>query len=360
MVRTTVPGPAVTVVLVTGSGGLIGSHIARHFGGLGLDVVGIDNDMRRVFFGPDGSTLDTVADLRRDLGGRYRHHYVDVRNRVAIDRLVRRDGRDITLVVHTAAQPSHDLADEDPTTDWDINAGGTLNLLDAVRRYAPDAVFVHFSTIKVYGPHPNRVPLADLGTRLDWDSPGFDETVPIDGGPRSLFGASKTAADVMVQEFGHAYGLRTVCLRAGCLTGSAHAAAEMHGFLAYLMRAVMERRVYRIIGYGGKQVRDNLHATDVATAVEALFRHPPVPGSVFNLGGGRGTDTSVLEAVALAEQIVGQPVKVEHAEARRGDHRWWITDTAKFRARYADWAPTYNVPAILREIHQANAGRWRP
>jgi len=357
-------GPRVSVAIVTGSGGLVGSQVARRFADLGLHVVGVDNDMRGQLFGPGGSVQGNLDRLSADLSGWYSHVPLDIRDRDRVEAMLNRYGADVSVVVHAAAQPSHDYADEDPLKDWDINAGGTVNLLNATRRHAPDAVFVYLSTIKVYGPHPNALPLHELGTRLDlrpgssgWA--GITEDMPIDGGPHSLFGAGKTAADVMVQEYGHAFGLRTVSLRPGCLTGPDHAGTEAHGFLSYLMRCVMEGRPYRIIGYGGKQVRDQLHAADVVAAIEAVFRDPPSPGDVFNLGGGRGTDVSVLEAVELAEQVVGRPAKVEHVAGRRGDHRWWITDTYKFGRRYG-WAPTYDVPGILKEIHEANADRWRP
>jgi CDP-paratose 2-epimerase len=352
-----------SVAVVTGSGGLVGSAAVRHFAGLGMDVVGVDNDMRRGYFGPEGSVADTIAALRQIPG--YRHEVLDVRDRDGINQLLARYGASVRVVVHAAAQPSHDLGDHDPLTDWDVNAGGTVNVLDAVRRHASRAVLVHLSTIKVYGPHPNRLPLIELETRYDLEADpytlypigcgwyGIGEDMPIDGGPRSLFGASKTAADVMVQEYGHAYGLHTTVLRPGCLTGPAHAGTEAHGFLAYLMRCVATGRPYRIIGHGGKQVRDQLHAHDVTAAIDAILQDPPEPGSVFNLGGGRGTDVSVLEALDLAEEITGRAAVVEMAPERRGDHRWWITDTARFQARYPAWKPSHSVDRILREIHEA-------
>ncbi len=348
-----------SVAIVTGSGGLVGSESARHLSALGLHVVGIDNDMRKVFFGPDGSVEGNLRHLSQDLGGSYSYVGLDIRDRFGIDKMFARYGRDVSVVIHTAAQPAHDYADEHPLTDWDINAGGTLNLLEATRWHSPAAVFVYLSTIKVYGPHPNDIPLTEHETRYEADSPGFDETMSIDGGPHSLFGASKTAADVMVQEYGHAYGLHTVILRPGCLTGPAHAAAEAHGMLGYLMRAVTEGRTYRVFGYGGKQVRDQLHANDVTTAIGAVVADPAEPGTVFNLGGGRGTDVSILEALAMAEEIADRPAKVEHLEGRRGDHCWWVTDTAKFRARYPHWQPTADAQAILEEIHAVNAPRWQ-
>jgi len=355
----------VSVAIVTGSGGLVGSQAARHFSALGLHVAGIDNDMRGQFFGGDASVQDNLDRLGADLGSGYSHIPADICHRGRVDSVLARYGKDVAVVVHAAAQPAHDYADEHPLTDWDINAGGTLNMLEATRRHAPDAVFVYLSTIKVYGPHPNDLPLVEYATRFDlpgglkWTY-GIDETMSIDGGPHSLFGASKTAADLMAQEYGHAYGLRTTILRPGCLTGPAHAGTEAHGMLAYLMRCVATGRPYRIFGYGGKQVRDQLHAHDVVTAIEAIWRDPPKPGTVFNLGGGLGTDVSILEALALAEGIAGRPATVEHLDPRRGDHRWWVTDTTRLRTRYPHWKPTYDAAAILKEIHAVNADRWRP
>lgn len=342
-----------SVALVTGSGGLIGSQATRHFAGLGLGVVGVDNDTRGQLFGPDGSVAANLGSLAADVPT-YEHHDLDVRDRDGLDALWRKYGRDVTLVLHTAAQPAHDSAD--PTIDWDINATGTMNVLEATRRHAPDAVVVVMSTIKVYGPHPNRLPFVELATRFDVDSQGIDETMSIDAGTHSVFGASKTAADIMAQEYGHYLDLRTVILRGGCLTGAGHAAIEMHGFLGHLVRCVATGQTYRIIGYGGKQVRDQIHAHDVATAIEAIWRDPPEPGAVFNLGGGRGRDVSILEALTLTQELVRKVARVELAGARRGDHRWWVTDMTRFRTRYPDWRPTYQVADILREIYRG--ARW--
>lgn len=351
-----------SVVIITGSGGLIGSQAARHFSALGLHVVGIDNDMRRFFFGPEGSVQTNLDQLAADLGGGYSHVPVDVRDRDTVDGLLRRYGRDVSLVVHAASQPAHDS--QSPLIDWDINATGTANMLDATRRHASGAVFVFLSTIKVYGQEPNELHYQETDTRYErppgspWHR-GFDESMSIDGGAHSVFGASKTAADIFAQEYGRYLDLQTVILRGGCLTGPAHAAVEAHGFLAYLMKCVMTGRPYRILGTG-KQVRDNIHTVDVARAIERVWHDPPWPGAVFNLGGGRGRDVSIIEALAMAKAITEVDPVVEHAEERRGDHKWWITDMGRFEARYPDWFQTYDVPMILKEIYTTNADRWRP
>jgi CDP-paratose 2-epimerase len=346
----------VSVVVVTGSGGLIGSAAARHFAALGLDVAGIDNDMRATFFGPLASTHGVSKTLERDLPG-YVHHDADIRSRPALAEIWRRHGRNISLVVHTAAQPSHDWAAREPLTDFDINAAGTLNALELTRRYAPGAVFVHCSTNKVYGDRPNTIALIEHATRYDVPigtryAAGIDESMPVDDCLHSLFGASKLAADVMVQEYGRYFGMRTAVFRGGTLTGPAHAAAELHGFLAYLVRCVAEGRTYRIFGYKGKQVRDAIHARDVVTAFEAFWRHPR-PGAVYNLGGGRRCNISVLEALQLAQEITGRDAVTEYMDVpRRGDHQWWITDMGRFRSDYPQWTQTYDIPAIMREIHE--------
>lgn len=345
-----------SIAIVTGAGGLIGSQAVRHFSALGMHCVGIDNDMRGELFGRDGSVRDTLDRLRKVPS--YIHRELDVRDRAGIDRLFGLY-RDVSLVVHCAAQPAHDSAD--PLVDWDINATGTANVLEATRRYAPDAVFVHLSTIKVYGQQPNALPLVELGTRYDLHPAtgyahrdGIGEDMSIDGSAHSIFGASKTAADLMAQEYGHTLGLRTVILRPGCLTGAGHAAVEAHGFLGHLIRCVATGEAYRVHG-DGKQVRDQIHAADVVNAIEQVWRDPPGPGAVFNLGGGRGTELSVLEALAMAEEITGHSAKVGHVPPRHGDHRWWVTDMAKFRTAYPTWRPAVDLRAIVAEI----ADRWQ-
>ncbi len=354
-----------SVALVTGSGGLIGSEAVRHFAGLGLDVVGIDNDMRAEFFGAEASTAWNVQRLGEELGGAYTHEGLDIRDRDALAKVFRRYGREIAVVIHTAAQPSHDWAVRDPFTDFDVNAGGTLNVLQNVREHCIEAPVIHCSTNKVYGDRPNSLPYTELETRweLDRAHPYFDgitEDMSIDACLHSVFGASKVAADVMVQEYGRYFDMRTAVFRGGTLTGPAHSATELHGFLAYVMRCNMEQRTYRMFGYKGKQVRDAIHSHDVLSAFEAFFRAPR-SAAVYNLGGGRHSNTSMLEAFATAEKISGTPMITEYHEANRvGDHIWWIGSNAAFQADYPGWKQVYDVPMILQEIYEANVDRWTP
>jgi len=355
----------VSVVIVTGSAGLIGSEAVRHFAALGLDIVGIDNDMRAQFFGPEASTAWNVRRLTGELGDRYTHCDVDIRDRDALARIFTRYGRDVALVVNTAAQPSHDWALRDPYTDFDINATGTLNLLQNVREHCIEAPFIQCSTNKVYGDRPNSLPLVELETRWEIEpghpyEDGITEDMPIDHCLHSVFGASKVAADVMAQEYGRYFGMRTACFRGGTLTGPAHAATELHGFLAYVMRCNMERRTYKIFGYKGKMVRDAIHSHDVVAAFEAFFRAPR-EAAVYNLGGGRHSNCSHLEAFELAEKISGTPMVTEYHDANRvGDHQWWIGSNAAFQRDYPQWKQVYDVPMILQEIYEANRDRWTP
>ncbi|WP_213455701.1 NAD-dependent epimerase/dehydratase family protein [Rhizomonospora bruguierae] len=354
-----------SVALVTGSGGLIGSEAARHFAGLGLEVVGIDNDMRREFFGAEASTAWNVRRLAADLGPAYTHLDADIRDRPALAEIFKRYGRDIAVVIHTAAQPSHDWALRDPYTDFDVNAGGTLNILQNVRDHCPEAPVIHCSTNKVYGDRPNSLPLVERETRWEIEpghpyEGGITEDMSIDACLHSVFGASKVAADVMVQEYGRYFGIRTVCFRGGTLTGPAHSATELHGYLAYVMRCNMERRTYKIFGYKGKMVRDAIHSSDVVSAFEQFFRAPRV-AAVYNLGGGRHSNASHLEAFALAEKITGHEMITEYQEANRvGDHQWWIGSNAAFQRDYPRWKQRYDIPMILQEIYEANAGTWVP
>ena len=353
------------VALVTGSGGLIGSEAVRHFAGLGLDVVGIDNDMRQEFFGPEASTAWNVKQLTADLGRAYSHHGVDIRDRDALARIFRQYGGDIALVIHTAAQPSHDWAVRDPFTDFDVNAGGTLNVLQNVREHCIEAPVIHCSTNKVYGDRPNSLPLVELETRWEIEpghpyEGGITEDMSIDACLHSVFGASKVAADVMVQEYGRYFGMKTAVFRGGTLTGPAHSATELHGFLAYVMRCNMERRTYKIFGYKGKMVRDAIHSHDVVAAFEAFFRNPR-SAAVYNMGGGRHSNTSHLEAFALAAEISGTEMITEYVDANRvGDHQWWIGSNTAFQADYPEWKQVYDVPMILKEIYEANVDKWVP
>jgi CDP-paratose 2-epimerase len=353
----------VSVALVTGSAGLIGSEAVRHFAGLGLDVVGIDNDMRAQFFGAEASTAWNVLRLTSEFGDSYTHSDVDIRDRDALSAIFKKYGQDIAVVIHTAAQPSHDWALRDPFTDFDVNAGGTLNVLQNVREHCIDAPVIHCSTNKVYGDRPNSLPLIEQETRWEIDpshpyADGIREDMSIDNCLHSVFGASKVAADVMVQEYGRYFGMKTACFRGGTLTGPAHSATELHGFLGYVMRCNMERRTYKIFGYKGKMVRDAIHSYDVVNAFEAFFRNPR-SAAVYNLGGGRHSNASHLEAFAIAEKISGTEMITEYVDANRvGDHQWWIGSNATFQADYPEWKQVYDVPMILAEIYQANVDKW--
>jgi len=338
-------------VLVTGSSGLVGSEAVAFFDQRGWEVHGVDNNMRRSFFGPDGDTTWNLARLRQHTR-RFTHHDLDIREREAMFDLVRTARPE--FVVHCAAQPSHDLARDRPFDDFEVNALATLNLLEAVRRHCPETPFAFMSTNKVYGDAPNERSLIELATRweyadaADWE--GIDEACRVDATLHSLFGASKLAADVMVQEYGRYFGIPTVCFRGGCLTGPNHSAAELHGFLAYVARALREGRVYRLYGYKGKQVRDNLHSYDVCAAFEAFYRNPRV-AAVYNLGGGRANSISVLEAIARFEDLMGGKLQVEYVDQNRsGDHICYISDLRRLRGDYPDWNVTRSLDDILREI----------
>ena len=354
-----------STAVITGVGGLVGSAAARHFAALGLDIIGIDNDMRASFFGEAASTRPALRALLEELGARCQHHHVDVRDRAAIEELFRARGRDIALVIHAAGQPSHDWAARDPHTDFSINATGTLVMLEATRQFAPDAVFLFTSTNKVYGDSPNRLPLVEMESRWEIEpghrfAEGIDETMTIDASLHSVFGASKVAADVMVQEYGRYFGLRSAVFRCGCLTGPVHAAAPLHGFLAWLARCAVEGTPYTVFGYQGKQVRDNLHADDLALAFEHAFRAPRL-GEVYNLGGSRFSHCSMREAIALCEQLTGRAMRWSYdASARVGDHQWYVTDIRKFQAHYPGFRPQRDLETTLREIIAALRERGQP
>lgn len=339
-------------LLVTGSSGLIGSEVVVYFDALGWDVHGIDNNMRADFFGPNGDTRWNQRRLEASTR-HFQHHELDIRDRAGVMACIEQLQPD--LVVHTAAQPSHDLAASRPFDDFDVNAVGTLNLLEAVRRHAPEAVFVQMSTNKVYGDAPNELPLKELDTRWDYADPadynGIREDFRIDRSKHSIFGASKVAADVMVQEYGRYFGLKTCCLRGGCLTGPNHSGVELHGFLSYLVKVNISRGLYRIYGYKGKQVRDNIHAHDVARFIEAFY-HNPRPGEVYNLGGGRGNSVSIIEAFDWAEQLSGNRMQYEYSDKNReGDHICYISDLSKMQAHYPQWGITRTLPVIFEEIY---------
>lgn len=350
------------IVIVTGSSGLIGSETARFFHAQGLDIVGIDNDMRRYFFGAEASTARNTASLQRDLKN-FRHVDLDVRDQEGVFALFSEYGDDIAAVIHTAAQPSHDWAAREPLTDFTVNANGTLTLLEATRRYAPAVPFIFTSTNKVYGDLANSLPLVERELRWElhpdhlWAEHGFDETMSIDQSKHSIFGASKVAADVMTQEYGRYFGMNTVAFRGGCFTGPAHYGAELHGFLAYLVKCVVSGRPYKIFGYQGKQVRDNIHSFDLVNAFWHYFRKP-VPGAVYNMGGSRHSNCSVLEAIQLIETIAGKKLSYEVVDAARsGDHIWWISDVRRFRRDYPEWRYRYDLESIIGEIVDAMGGR---
>lgn len=350
-------------VIVTGSAGLVGSEAVRQFAALGYRVIGIDNNHRSAFFGPAASTTSRLYFLNQN--HHYEHHSCCIRDYETRD-VIASHAESLAAIIHTAAQPSHDWAAKDPLTDFCTNALGTLNLLEWCREHAPHAAFVHCSTNKVYGDWPNESWYVETDTRFSprHDQPyhwlndcGIDETCPTDGCTHSLFGCSKLAADVYVQEYGRYFGMPTVCFRGGCLTGPGHAGVEQHGFLSYLCKCAVTGTPYKVIGYGGKQVRDNLHAADLARAF-IEFVNNPKPGAVYNIGGGPERSCSVLEAIALAERISGRKMQVEHvAEPRKGDHKWWITDTRNFEAAYPNWRQEYTLERTMEEIIAAQLER---
>lgn len=353
-----------SVAIITGSAGLIGSEAAEFFASQGLEVIGIDNDMRRVFFGEEASTSWNRNQLETKLGAQYKHRSIDIRDQKAIEDLFAIYKSDIKLVIHTAAQPSHDWAAREPHTDFSVNAQGTLNMLEATRKYAPDAVFIFTSTNKVYGDTPNKLPLIELDTRWEIDpshtyAQGIREDMSIDQTLHSLFGASKVAADVLVQEYGRYFGMSTACFRGGCLTGPNHSGTQLHGFLAYLVKCAMTNTPYTVYGYKGKQVRDNIHSADLIRAFNAFFLNPR-SAAVYNIGGGRYSNCSMLEAIEIAQEITSRDFLWKYDETNRiGDHIWWVSDTSSFERDYPDWKLEYNVPRIMREIYEANLGRWK-
>ena len=343
-------------ILVTGSNGLIGSEMVKHFHGLGWQVHGVDNNMRAAFFGPQGDTRWNQQRLVTAFPG-FTHHELDIRNRDGMFQFVSEVRPD--AILHAAAQPSHDLAASRPFEDFDVNAGGTLNLLEAVRKSCPESPFVHLSTNKVYGDAPNRIKLKELPTRWEYDddqyADGISESFGIDQSKHSLFGASKVAGDVMVQEYGRYFGIPTCCLRGGCLTGPGHSGVELHGFLSFLIRQNLAGGLYKVYGYKGKQVRDNIHSHDVARFVEE-FLNAPRCAEVYNLGGGRRNSCSILEAFARAEEITGRRMHWEYVDQpRAGDHICYISNLHKMQAHYPGWGITKN----LNDIFSENATAWK-
>jgi CDP-paratose 2-epimerase len=338
-------------VLVTGSCGLIGSEVSVFFARQGFQVVGIDSNHRAVFFGPEGDTSWVLGRLRREIPG-YRHHALDIRDRDGVLALLQELRPN--LIVHTAAQPSHDKAAAIPFLDFEVNALGTLNLLEAARQFCPESPFIHMSTNKVYGDRPNTIPLRELETRWDYADPAFANGIPeefsIDQSKHSLFGASKVAGDVMVQEYGRYFNMPTCCLRGGCLTGPNHSGVELHGFLSYLIKCNVEGREYKVYGYKGKQVRDNIHSEDVARFMFAFSQAPRV-AEVYNLGGGKANACSILEAFRMAENVTGQPMRWRYLEENRiGDHICYYSDLTKMQAHYPAWNIGKPLETIFREI----------
>lgn len=339
-------------LLVTGSGGLIGSEVVSFFAELGWDILGLDNNMREDFFGKNGSTTWNVARLS-NMFSNYKHYNIDIRNREEVIDLIKKFKPQ--AIVHTAAQPSHDLAAQRPFDDFDVNATGTMNLLEALRLYCPESPFVHLSTNKVYGDAPNNLKLKELEKRWDYDDikyiNGINETFTIDQSKHSLFGASKLAADIMVQEYGRYFGIPTCCLRGGCLTGPNHSGVELHGFLSYLIKCNVVEKKYVVFGYNGKQVRDNIHSYDVTTFINEFLKDPQI-GEVYNLGGGRDNSVSILEAFEKIESLSGKNMIFEYNDKNReGDHICYISDLSKMKKHYPNWKISKNLDDIFQEIY---------
>ena len=342
-------------VIVTGSCGLIGNEACYFFKNLGFRIVGIDNDMRKYFFGDKSSTSEKKDKTQKDLGDAYFHYDSDIRDLNLMEKIFSEYSSDISLIIHTAAQPSHDWASREPITDFSVNATGTLNLLECTRKYCPDSVFIFTSTNKVYGDLPNKLDLIETDTR--WELPqghkyfnGINETMSIDQCTHSLFGASKVSADVMVQEYGRYFGMKTGVFRGGCLTGPLHSGAELHGFLSYLITCATEGIPYTIYGYKGKQVRDNIHSYDLVSAFNEFYKNPR-PGEVYNIGGSRHSNISVLEAIYKIQERTGKTIDYSiSSNNRTGDHIWYISDVSKFMEHYPQWGYKYNMDLIIDEM----------
>lgn len=351
-------------ILITGSAGLVGSESALYFGVKEYKIIGIDNDMRAKFFGPEASTKWVLSALSERLGSRYIHYDIDIRNLGKLKDIFKENSKDIKAIIHAAAQPSHDWAAKDPYTDFTINANGTLSLLELVRKYCPETPFIFISTNKVYGDTPNYLPLVEEEKRWEIDKNhkyynGIDETMSIDQSMHSLFGASKVAADILTQEYGRYFDIPTVCFRGGCLTGPKHSGTLMHGFLSYLMKCAILGNTYTIFGYKGKQVRDNIHSYDLVRMFEEFIKSPKC-GEVYNVGGSRFSNCSILEAIELCEKITGNKMNILYSDKNReGDHIWYISSVKKFRTHYPTWDYTYDIERILLEIFEVNKDRWK-
>ncbi|HEY4652428.1 MAG TPA: NAD-dependent epimerase/dehydratase family protein [Pontibacter sp.] len=350
------------IALITGSAGLIGSEAVSFFADKFDIVVGVDNNLRQYFFGEDGSTEWNKQRLQEQFTN-YLHYNIDIRDADALDKLFAEYASDIKLVLHTAAQPSHDWAASEPFTDFSVNATGTLNMLEMTRKHAPEAVFIFTSTNKVYGDTPNHLPLVELEDRWEIEAShpyfknGIDEKMSIDHCKHSVFGASKVAADIMVQEYGQYFGMKTGVFRGGCLTGPNHSGAKLHGFLSYLIKCAIKGDHYTIFGYGGKQVRDHIHSYDLVNMFWHFYQNPR-SGEVYNAGGSRHSSCSMKEAIKICENITGKKMHYSYTEANRiGDHIWWISDMSKFKQHYPDWNWKYSIEDIINQIFEAQQER---
>ncbi|BDA75739.1 NAD-dependent epimerase/dehydratase [Calothrix sp. PCC 7716] len=352
-----------STVIITGSAGLIGSEAVRFFAERGFNIVGIDNDMRAFFFGESASTLWNRDLLKERYADKYKHYDFDIRDREKIESIFQEYSSDIALIIHTAAQPSHDWAAKDPHIDFTVNANGTLVLLEATRQYCPNAVFIFTSTNKVYGDSPNYLPLQELEARWEIDPShfytiGIDESMSIDSSKHSLFGASKVAADILVQEYGKYFDMKTASFRGGCLTGPFHSGAQLHGFLSYLMKCTILSEPYTIFGYKGKQVRDNIHSFDLVNAFYHFYQNPKC-GEVYNIGGSRHSNCSMIEAISICEQLAGKKLEYTYTDSNRsGDHIWYISDVRKFQTHYPEWQYKYNLRGILEEIYTLQINKY--
>ena len=344
------------VALITGSSGLVGSEAVLYFAKKSFKVVGIDNDLRKYFFGSQASVKKNTEYLKKSIP-QYTHHNLDIRDVTKLSRIFQKYHTDLKLIIHTASQPSHDWAAREPLTDFSINAQGTLHLLELTRQYSPEAVFIFTSTNKVYGDSPNTLSLREGKTRFDLPKShafynGIDESMTIDQSKHSLFGASKLAADILVQEYGRYFGLKTVCFRAGCITGSRHQAVELHGFLSYLMKCTLTGKLYTIFGYKGKQVRDNIHSLDLVRAFDYFYQKPR-RGEVYNIGGGRENSCSIVEVITACERITGKKLKAQyHPQNRSGDHTWYITNFQKFKKHYPRWNLKHSLEKTLEDLYK--------
>lgn len=346
-----------SVALITGSAGLIGSEAVKFFSKQGLTVVGIDNNMRKEFFGDEACTLWNLNLLQKEVPN-YTHYSADIRDNVQLEKIFARYGKAISVIIHSAAQPSHDWAATNVHVDFGVNAVGTLNLLELTRTYCPEAVFLFLSTNKVYGDTPNYLPLEELSTRWEiaqnhpYYGFGIDEKMSIDHCKHSLFGVSKATADLLVQEYGRYFGLKTACFRGGCLTGPAHSGTKLHGFLAYLMKCAVAHIPYTVFGYKGKQVRDNIHSYDLVNALWHFYQAPRAGTRVYNMGGGQQQSCSVLEAIQMCEAISGEEIAWSYNDANRiGDHIWWVSDVRQFKTDFPAWDFQYDLQRTLLEIH---------